>query len=61
MEDWSHYSTKISKHQRQADDAANSRDFEEAAFHAKEIVYCAAQLVMALNKAKNDKASSPRN
>ena len=48
MEDWSHYSTKISKAQRLADDAANSRDYEEAAFHAKEIVVAAALLTLAL-------------
>lgn len=50
MEDWSHYSTKISKAQRLADDAANSRDYEEAAFHAKEIVIAAALLTAALEK-----------
>lgn len=52
MEDWSHYSTKISKAQRLADDAANSRDYEEAAFHAKEIVVAAALFVAALESAK---------
>lgn len=53
MEDWSHYSTKISKEQRLADDAANSRDYEEAAFHAKEIVVAAALMAVALEAMKD--------